>query len=334
MFGRNVRNVGLALGVFVALALAAIPAFGSERDQQVQYPGTGAGNWQPLGSQPLEFELAYDGLDQGAEIALASFPGSRVGFDVYTDWAWKQLAAGNPLATPVGKGTTNTHSGDNLTWKVATGPSQLYHILVHLTGTEPATFWIDLQGAKGSVLWAVSPPAAPQQAQATPAATGTETAGAQATPQAEATAAATGSEVTPAATGSETTPQAQPTPTATGSETAVAPPSAQPGRYDFWYNGDNLPVEIELAATPGDSEGFNVYTDEQWQHLAANPAIVPVGKGTSNAHLFGHLTWAMKAVPPGLFHVQVYQTGPRPGEYSIAIRGQGVSGPTALTPAQ
>ncbi len=297
MFGLHVRKVGLALAVLLALALAAAPALASETGQQVQHPGTGAGNWQPLGSQPLEFALAYDGIDAGAEIVAASFPASRAGFNVYTDWEWKQLAEGNPGATPIGKGTRNPHEDGNLTWRVATGPGELYHIQVYLIGTEPAAFWIDLRGAGGSVLSAISPLPEPPQAQ-------------------------------PA-------PQAQATPAGSGAEAAGAPqPPAQPGQYDFQYSGGNLPVEVEVAADPGDSVGFNVYTDEQWQHLAANPAIEPIGRGTRNAHAANHLTWAMKTGPAGLYHVQVYQTGPRPGEYSIVVRGQGVNGPPALTPAQ
>jgi hypothetical protein len=163
MFGRSARNVGLALGVFVALTLAAAPAFASgTAGGPVQYPGVGVGNWQPLGSQPLEFDLAYAGNDEGVEVQLASFPGSRVMFAVYTDWAWKQLAAGNTDVTPVGMGTPNSDAGGNLTWKVRTGPSELYHIQVYLVGTEPATFWIAQRGFGPSVLWAVSPlPAQP-----------------------------------------------------------------------------------------------------------------------------------------------------------------------------
>jgi hypothetical protein len=158
MHRQSARNVGLALGVFVALVLAATPAFASgTTGQPVQYPATGVGNWNSIGSQSLEFRLAYPGNDEGAEIQLASDPSSRVGFAVYTDWAWTQLGAGNTDVKPVGMGTPNPDAGGNLTWKVRTHASELYHIQVYLIGMDSAAFWINQQGSGNSVLWAVSP---------------------------------------------------------------------------------------------------------------------------------------------------------------------------------
>ncbi len=167
MFGRITRSMVLALGVFVAFMLAAAPAFASgTAGQGVQYPGIGVGNWQPIGSQPLEFDLAYAGNDVGAEIQVASNPASRVGFNVYTDFQWKQLAAGNSSVTPVGKGTPNPTAGNNLTWKASQAPGELYHVQVYLIGTQPAAFWINQQGCGNCVLFAVSPLSAQPQPQA------------------------------------------------------------------------------------------------------------------------------------------------------------------------
>jgi hypothetical protein len=157
MFGRDARDVGLALAICMALLLVAPPVCAAGTGAGVQYPGTGEGNWQPIGSQPLEFDLAYAGSSEGAEIQLASDPSSRVGFAVYTDWAWKQLGAGNRDVKPVGMGTSNPDAGGNLTWKAQANPSELYHIQVYLIGMDPARFWIKQQGSGNSVLWAISP---------------------------------------------------------------------------------------------------------------------------------------------------------------------------------
>ncbi len=167
MFGRITRSVVLALGVFVAFILAAAPAFASgTAGQGVQYPGIGIGNWQSIGSQPLEFDLAYAGNDVGAEIQVASNPASRVGFNVYTDGQWKQLAAGNTSVIPVGRGTPNPKAGNNLTWQARQAPRELYHIQVYLIGTGPAAFWINQQGCGNCALYAVSQLPAQAQPQA------------------------------------------------------------------------------------------------------------------------------------------------------------------------
>jgi hypothetical protein len=155
MFGRETRDVGFALAICMALMLVAPSVCAA--GEGVQYPGIGEGNWQSLGSQPLEFDLAYAGNNEGAEIQLASDPSSRAGFAVYTDWAWKQLGAGNTGVTPVGMGTSNPDAGGNLTWKAQASPSELYHIQVYPIGTDHAMFWIKQQGSGNSVLWAVSP---------------------------------------------------------------------------------------------------------------------------------------------------------------------------------
>ncbi len=168
MLGRSARFVGVLLGVFVALLLAAAPTFASgSAGQAVQFPGVGVGNWNTITSgNPLEFDLAYPGNNEGANVTLASNPSSQVGFAVYTDQAWKQLGAGNTDIKPIGFGTSNPNEGGNLSWKVGASTPELYHIQVYKIGMGSATFWINQQGSGGSQFYAVSPLPVQLQAQA------------------------------------------------------------------------------------------------------------------------------------------------------------------------
>jgi hypothetical protein len=111
--------------------------------------------------------------------------------------------------------------------------------------------------------------------------------------------------------------------------------NGQPQEFDFSYIGGNLPARINVGANPSNSVAFNVYTDKQWQGLAAgNTDIVPVGKGTPNSDEPGNLFWQAQSDVGDHFHVQVFQLTPEPAQFWIQVTGSGAGGLVPMSPAQ
>ena len=157
MSARSYRNAGLILAVVMVAVTAVAPAYASSLAVPAQQgAGTGVGNWQTLYSQPLEFDLAYPGGNEGAIVELAANPPNTVGFNAYTDQQWKALAAGDTSVKPIGGGSPNSYSGGNLVWRVGASTPSVFHIQVYPTTANPTSFWIAMTGWGSSVLWQVS----------------------------------------------------------------------------------------------------------------------------------------------------------------------------------
>jgi len=157
----SLRKIGLVLAVIVVAAWTVTPAFASTPAPAAVYPAIGVGKWVPIAEKPLEFVLDYSGNDEGAEIQVASNPAGALKFNVYTDQAWKWMGFGDFSAGAIGKGTVNSHAGDNLTWKNRTPFADRFHVQVFNTTSNPASFWIAQTGSGDSLLYAVSTIPAP-----------------------------------------------------------------------------------------------------------------------------------------------------------------------------
>jgi hypothetical protein len=128
--------------------------------QPTQGPRTGAGNWQLLGSDPMEYVFRYGGGDAPAHVIVGADPAGAVAFNVYTSQQWTELGNGMYWTVPVGRGTVNANEGGNLFWEARTSPPDTYHVQIFRLGNDPAHYWIDL-GGWGAVggLQPMSPPA-------------------------------------------------------------------------------------------------------------------------------------------------------------------------------
>jgi hypothetical protein len=135
----------------------------------------------------------------------------------------------------------------------------------------------------------------------------------------------------------------------------VAPAGAQsspsgwytlaPGQYAEWdlnYPGNGNPTSnntatVDVAEAPTASIGFKVYTDPQWQALAAGQTVAEVGDGTqsrgsNNTFLYnGDLLWQAGTPQGGIFHIQFYNGTTQFAQYSVTLIGVGSIYPISAT---
>jgi hypothetical protein len=119
---------------------------------------TGAGNFNVLSDQPMEFDFHYLGGNELVKVMVEAKPAGSVAFNVYTQNQWALLAGGVLGVEPIGRGTANAHEPGSLFWQGASQSSGLYHIQVARV-SRPASFWIALSGPGANELISLSPPA-------------------------------------------------------------------------------------------------------------------------------------------------------------------------------
>ena len=119
---------------------------------------TGAGNFNTLSDQPMEFDFYYVGGNALVKVIVEAKPAGSVAFNVYTDSQWSVLAGGDLAVEPIGRGTANPNEPGSLFWQGASQSSGLYHIQVARV-SRPASFWIALSGPGANDLISLSPPA-------------------------------------------------------------------------------------------------------------------------------------------------------------------------------
>jgi hypothetical protein len=117
---------------------------------------TGAGNFNKLSDQAMEFDFTYPGGNQPVNVVVGANPPGSVAFSVYTDQQWQLMASGDFGIPPVGKGTANPVEPGNLFWQSVSVSPGLYHVRVYRL-SEPASFWIALTGPGASELISLSP---------------------------------------------------------------------------------------------------------------------------------------------------------------------------------
>ena len=109
----------------------------SETPSAAQSSSTGAGVYHSLAGQPLEFDFEYTGGGTPVQILVGVNPASMIGFNisaytvgfsVYTDQQWRQLAGGDRSVRPVGQGTHNAYEPADLFWQLTSASRGLYHV--------------------------------------------------------------------------------------------------------------------------------------------------------------------------------------------------------------
>jgi hypothetical protein len=119
---------------------------------------TGAGSFNVLTDDPMEFDFRYRGGNQLVKVMVEAKPADSVVFNVYTDDQWNLLAGGVLSVQPIGRGTANPHEPGSLFWQGASQMPGLYHIQVARV-SRPASFWITLAGPGANDLISLSPAA-------------------------------------------------------------------------------------------------------------------------------------------------------------------------------
>ncbi len=118
-----------------------------------------------------------------------------------------------------------------------------------------------------------------------------------------------------------------------------------PGQYAEWdlnYPGNGNPTSnntatVDVAEAPAASISFKVYTDPQWQALAAGQTVAEVGDGTqsrgsNNTFLYnGDLVWQAGTPQGGIFHIQFYNGSAQFAQYSVTLIGVGSIYPISAT---
>jgi len=117
---------------------------------------TGAGNFNIISDQPMEFDFHYLGGNALVKVMVEAKPAGSVAFNVYTENQWALLAGGDLTVEPIGRGTANPHEPGSLFWQGASQSSGLYHIQVARV-SRPASFWIALSGPGANELISLSP---------------------------------------------------------------------------------------------------------------------------------------------------------------------------------
>ncbi len=117
---------------------------------------TGAGNFNTLSDQPMEFDFYYPGGSQLVKVIVEAKPAASVVFNVYTESQWKLLAGGDLAVEAIGRGTTNPNEPGSLFWQGASQSPGLYHIQVARVSS-PASFWIAIAGPGAGELISLSP---------------------------------------------------------------------------------------------------------------------------------------------------------------------------------
>ena len=344
----SLRNAGLVFVALVALVLVvcATPVAFAAGPAATPVPAsrTGIGNWQVINGQPLEYEFQYFGRGLPVQILVGMDPASSVGFSVYTDDAWRDLANGDRKAAPIGRGTRNSHAVGDLFWQMASPSSGHYHVQIYTLGAGTARYWIAQAGSGGSGLTPISPAVA--VATPVPTAKPAVVAATAPTTTLAATPTVTVTIVTrvPATVTLKATPKVAVVTTAPTAATPVPASrtgignwqviNGQPLEYEFQYFGRGLPVQILVGMDPASSVGFSVYTDDAWRDLAnGDRKAAPIGRGTRNSHAVGDLFWQMASPSSGHYHVQIYTLGAGTARYWIAQAGSGGSGLTPISPA-
>jgi hypothetical protein len=117
---------------------------------------TGAGNFNVLSDQPMEFDFHYLGGNTLVKVIAEAKPAGSVAFNVYTESQWTLLAGGDLAVEPIGRGTANPNEPGSLFWQGASQSPGLYHIQVARV-SNPASFWIALSGPGANELISLSP---------------------------------------------------------------------------------------------------------------------------------------------------------------------------------
>ncbi len=106
--------------------------------------------------------------------------------------------------------------------------------------------------------------------------------------------------------------------------------------WDMTYPGSSSPTiasTLDVAQSPMNAIRVAVYTDAQWQQLAAGQSPTPIGYGTqmrdtnNNLTYGGDLLWQVGTPYGGLYHLQFTNTTQQPAYYHVMLTGLG-----AITP--
>ncbi len=147
MRNRALRITGLVAAAMVVAAVTVAPA----------YAQTYASSWYTLApGQYTEWDLIYPGngnptSNNTATVDVSEVPTGAIGFKVFTDAQWKQLASGQTV-TEIGDGTQSRDSNNNLLyngdllWQAGTPQGGLYHIQFYNGTVQPAQFRVSLTG--------------------------------------------------------------------------------------------------------------------------------------------------------------------------------------------
>jgi hypothetical protein len=102
--------------------------------------------------------------------------------------------------------------------------------------------------------------------------------------------------------------------------------------WDMTYPGSSSPTiagTLDVAQSPMNSIMVTVYTDAQWQQLAAGQSPTPIGYGTQsrdvndNLLFGGDLIWQVGTPYGGLYHLQFTNTTQQPAYYHVMLTGLG-----------
>jgi uncharacterized protein YraI len=150
------KRLQLILVVTLALSLSTLAA-NSTTYAQTAEPASALGqdsvriitaNWQalPAGAQHW-YRFEYTGGDLPVRISIDTNAAASVGFQVWTDTQFSQLAA-NPTATPVALGAPAPDSPTHIVWEGALADPGTYYIVVQPT-TQTDTSYLLTIGGRG-----------------------------------------------------------------------------------------------------------------------------------------------------------------------------------------
>jgi hypothetical protein len=141
------RITGLVAAAMVVAAVTVAPAYAQPY----------ASGWYTLApGQYTEWDLVYPGngnpaYNNTATVDVTEVPTGAIGFKVFTDAQWKQLAGGQTV-TEIGDGTQSRDSNNNLLyngdllWQAGTPQGGLYHIQFYNGTGQPAQYRVSLIG--------------------------------------------------------------------------------------------------------------------------------------------------------------------------------------------
>ena len=125
----------LALVLILASPMVALAAAGTDPDDAL----TPSGEWRAL--QPGEshwYGFYYEGDGSQIQMLMEAVPSGSAGFTVWTPEEMRRWRAGSEV-DPIGRGSTNPASGENLAWSGAFNDRGIYYVLVEHSGSQPGT---------------------------------------------------------------------------------------------------------------------------------------------------------------------------------------------------
>ena len=114
--------------------------------------------------------------------------------------------------------------------------------------------------------------------------------------------------------------------------------------WDLSYPGNGNPssnntATLQVVEVPTGSVQFKVWTDAQWQQLAAGQSPTEIGDGTqmrdvnNNLLYNGNLIWQAGTPEAGFYHIQFTNTTQQNASYQVMLTGVGSITPYSTTMA-